>query len=77
MTPGAFIPSLALYLLVDQSGSCVKRIFFSRERPSDISPLAQQIALHLERGTACPQADLDLSGCTALLWSRLFHVAGR
>lgn len=65
MTTGAFIPSLDLYLLVEQSGSCVKRIFFTHESPAEISPLAEEIILHLEGGTACPQANLDLSGCTA------------
>ncbi|MGV8175529.1 MAG: methylated-DNA--[protein]-cysteine S-methyltransferase [Methanothrix sp.] len=65
MTPGAPVPSLGLYILVEQSGFIVKRIFFSRESPSEISPLAEQIVLHLEKGTACPKADLDLSGCTA------------
>lgn len=65
MTSGAQIPSLGLYLLVEQSGPMVKRIFFSREPPAEISPLAEEIALHLENGTPSPKADLDLSECTA------------
>ncbi len=65
MTAGAPVPSLGLYLMVEHSGSCVKRIFFTHESPLEISPLAEQIVLHLERGTACPKANLDLSGCTA------------
>jgi methylated-DNA-[protein]-cysteine S-methyltransferase len=65
MSAGAFIPSPGLYLVVEQSGHMVKRIFFSSERPKEASPLAEEIALHLEKDAPCPKADLDLSECTA------------
>jgi methylated-DNA-[protein]-cysteine S-methyltransferase len=64
MTSGAFVPSLGCYLLAETSGLKIKRILFSDERPAEPSQLAGEIAAYLEKGTPCPKAELDLSGCT-------------
>ena len=64
MTEGAFVSSLGLYLLVDESDHKVRRIYFSRECPAEPSELAEKIAAHLENGTPCPTAELDLSDST-------------
>lgn len=65
MTGGALVHSLGRYILVEQSGKMVKRIYFSEEPPDEASDLAEEIVLHLEEGAPCPEAELDLSGCTA------------
>lgn len=64
MTKGAPVTSLGLYLIVERSGSKIKRINFSREGPDEPSILAEKIAAYLEKGAPCPNAELDLSGCT-------------
>jgi len=64
MTGGAFVSSIDRYLLVEMSGTKVKRILFSQERPAETSKLAEEIAAHLEKGASCPKAELDLSACT-------------
>ena len=64
MTGGAFVSSIDRYLLVEMSGTKAKRIFFSSERPAEISELALEIAAHLEKGAPCPKAELDLSACS-------------
>jgi methylated-DNA-[protein]-cysteine S-methyltransferase len=64
MTSGAFVPSLGCYILVESSGPKVKRILFSDERPAETSRLAEGIVAHLEKGAPCPEAELDISGCT-------------
>ncbi|MDD1748593.1 MAG: MGMT family protein [Methanothrix sp.] len=64
MTSGALIASLGCYLLVERSGKTVKRIYFSMEMPEERSELAEEIAAYLEEGAPCPEAKLDLSGCT-------------
>jgi len=65
MTGGALVHSLGRYILVEQSGKMVKRIYFSEEPPDEASELAEEIVAHLEKGAPCPEAELDLSGCTA------------
>lgn len=65
MIGGALVPSLGRYILVEQSGEMVKRIFFSEEPPDKASDLAEEIVLHLEKGAPCPEAELDMSSCTA------------
>ena len=65
MIGGALVPSLGRYILVEQSGKMVKRIYFSEEPPDEASDLAEEIVPHLEKGAPCPEAELDLSGCTA------------
>lgn len=65
MTGGALVLSLGCYILVEQSGKMVKRIYFSEEPPDEASDLAEEIVLHLEKGAPCPEAELDLSSCTA------------
>jgi O-6-methylguanine DNA methyltransferase len=64
MTGGAFVPSLGSYLLVEQSGKTVHRIYFSRQKPAERSALAEEIAAHLVEGAPCPEAELNLSRCT-------------
>ena len=64
MTEGAPVPSLGLNLLIEHEGSRIKRIFFSTNAPERPSRLAEEIAVYLEQGGPCPQADLDLSHCT-------------
>jgi methylated-DNA-[protein]-cysteine S-methyltransferase len=64
MTEGAPVPGLGLNLLVEHEGSRIKRIFFSPGAPERPSRLAEEIAVYLEQGGPCPQADLDLSLCT-------------
>lgn len=64
MTNGTFVAALDLYLIVECSGQKVKRIYFSRDKPDEPSPLAERIAAHLEGGAPCPSLKLDLSGCT-------------
>ena len=64
MTSGAFVPSLACYLLVEWREGMVARSYFSQDMPVDISELALEIAAYLEWGAPCPMAKLDLSACT-------------
>ncbi len=64
MTKGTPVTSLALYLIVECAGNRVKRIRLSHESPDEQSLLAEKIASYLEKGTPCPQAELDLSRCT-------------
>jgi methylated-DNA-[protein]-cysteine S-methyltransferase len=64
MTSGAFVSSLGCYLLVEWRGEMVARIYFSQEVPSEPSQLAEEIAAHLVWGAPCPEAELDMSGCT-------------
>ncbi len=64
MTSGAFVSSLDCYLLVDCQDGKVARIYFSQEMPSEPSLLAEEIASHLVWGVPCPEAELDMSGCT-------------
>jgi O-6-methylguanine DNA methyltransferase len=64
MIEGAHVPSLGLYLLVERYEARVKRVFFSHDEPERPGRLADEIASYLERGGPCPQAELDLSGCT-------------
>jgi O-6-methylguanine DNA methyltransferase len=64
MTKGDHIPSIGCYLIVDQSGKKVKRVYFSRELPEEHSILAQEIAAFLEGRAPCPKPELDLSDCT-------------
>jgi O-6-methylguanine DNA methyltransferase len=42
----------------------VLRIYFSQDMPSEPSKLAEEIAAHLEGGSPCPKAELDMSACT-------------
>ncbi len=64
MTSGASIPSLGCYLLIEWRGELVKRIYFSQALPTQRSELAEEIAAYLQSGAPCPEAKLDLSGCT-------------
>lgn len=64
MTNGTFVAALDLYLIVECAGQKVKRIYFSRDKPNESSPLAERIAAYLEGGAPCPSLKLDLSGCT-------------
>jgi methylated-DNA-[protein]-cysteine S-methyltransferase len=55
----------------------VKRICFSEKTPEERSELAEEIVLHLEKGAPCPEAELDLSSCTAfqkLIYSLLQSI---
>ena len=65
MIGGALVHSLGRYILVEQSGKMVKRIYFSEEPPDEASELAEGIVLYLEEGAPCPEAELDMSSCTA------------
>ena len=65
MIGGALVHSLVRYILVEQTGNIVKRVFFSEKPPDEASDLAEQIVLHLEKGAPCPEAELDMSSCTA------------
>ena len=65
MIGGALVHSLGRYILVEQTGNIVKRVFFSKKPPDEASELAKEIVLHLEEGAPCPEAELDLSSCTA------------
>ncbi|MBN1236008.1 MAG: hypothetical protein JW999_08160, partial [Methanotrichaceae archaeon] len=64
MTEGAYVHFLGRYILVQRCGPTVKRIYFSDERPAETLGLAEEIVAHLECGTPCPKAKLDLSICT-------------
>ena len=64
MTSGAFVPSLACYLLIAWREGMVTGIYFSQEMPSEPSRLAEEIAAYLEGGAPCPEAELDMSECT-------------
>ena len=64
MTSGAFVPSLACYLLIEWREGMVARIYFSQDMPVDRSELALEIAAYLESGSPCPRAKLDMSACT-------------
>jgi len=64
MTAGAIIASLGCYLLIERHGELVTRIYFSQDMPSELSKLAEEIAAHLESGSPCPRAKLDMSECT-------------
>jgi O-6-methylguanine DNA methyltransferase len=64
MTSGAFVSSLDCYLLVDCQDGKVARIYFSQSMPAELSPLAEEIAAYLEGSAPCPEAELDMSGCT-------------
>jgi methylated-DNA-[protein]-cysteine S-methyltransferase len=64
MTSGAFAPSLDCYLLIEQREGMVTRIYFSQDPPVHRSKLAEEIAIHLEKGTPCPKTKLDTSNCS-------------
>ena len=64
MMTGAFVASLGCNLLIEWQGEIVTRIYFSQEMPSELSKLAEEIAAHLESGSPCPKAELDMSACT-------------
>jgi methylated-DNA-[protein]-cysteine S-methyltransferase len=64
MTSGAFVPSLACYLLIEWQEGMVTRTYFSQDMPSEPSRLAEELAAHLESGAPCPKAVLDMSECT-------------
>lgn len=64
MVSGAFIPSLGCSLLVEWRGEMVCRIYFAQERPTEPSPLAEEIAAYMEGSAPCPKVELDMSGCT-------------
>jgi methylated-DNA-[protein]-cysteine S-methyltransferase len=64
MTEGALSSVLGCYVLVEESPEKkIKRILFSRDPPSSLSPLAAEIVDCLE-GRGSPRADLDYSGLT-------------
>ncbi len=74
MTSGAYAPSLGCCLLVEMSGTKVKRILFSGEKPAETSRLAEDIVAYMERGASCPKAELEMSTCTdfqKLIYSRV------
>jgi methylated-DNA-[protein]-cysteine S-methyltransferase len=64
MAKGARFESLGCNILIEQSGAKIKRIFFSKEMPSEPSDLAERIIGYVEGCCPIPQMDLDLSGCT-------------
>ena len=64
MTSGALIASLGCYLRIEWRDEMVLRIHFSPDMPSEPSKLAEEIAAHLESGSPCPKAELDMSACT-------------
>ncbi|MHB8119095.1 MAG: methylated-DNA--[protein]-cysteine S-methyltransferase [Methanothrix sp.] len=64
MTSGAFVASLGCYLLIEWCDEMVTRIYISQDMPSELSKLAEEIAVHLESGSPCPKAELDMSACT-------------
>jgi len=64
MTEGAPVPDLGLNILVERRGNRIKRILLSPDAPQRPCRLAEKIAVYLEQGGPCPQADLDLSLCT-------------
>ncbi len=61
---GSCFETLDRYLLVERSGERVKRIFLSKEPPTEPSDLARGIIAYVEGRGPCPDVELDLSGFT-------------
>jgi len=59
---GAYFEALGCYLIVEQSGNKIRRVFFSSEQPSRSSKLAEGLVNHVTDGMPCPKVELDFSG---------------
>jgi methylated-DNA-[protein]-cysteine S-methyltransferase len=64
MATCAFVPALGCYLLVEQQGETVSRVYFAQESPSEPSRLAEEIVAYLKGKALCPNVQLGMSGCT-------------
>ncbi len=64
MATGAFVPALGCYLLVEQKGEMVCRIYFAQESPSETSTLAEEIAAYMQGSAPSPKVELDMASCT-------------
>lgn len=59
---GARFEVLGCYLTVERLGNKIIKVFFSAEKPSHSSELAEGLIKYVADGTPCPNAELDLSG---------------
>lgn len=62
VTEGARFKSLGCYLAVERLGNKIIKVFFSAEKPSRSSELAEGLIKYVTDGTPCPNVELDLSG---------------
>jgi methylated-DNA-[protein]-cysteine S-methyltransferase len=62
ITEGAYFEAIGCYLIVEQSGNKITRVFFSADQPSRDSKLAEGLIRHVTDGTLCPKVELDFSG---------------
>lgn len=62
VTEGARFEALGCYLAVERLGNKIIKVFFSAEKPSRNSGLAEELISYVTDDTPCPKVELDLSG---------------